>query len=135
MLIKLPKRPEEIFSNRTVLKCFWCAEVLEKLDTLPTNAVVYYILRTFADKVNNGGVLQYYLETNRSIYNHLYHCGNRLNHFAFTPFIAKVSRYCEREDEFKSDNDAEQTEFDESFDKEFYELDKKYNFEKVLKEY
>lgn len=135
MLIKLPKRPEEIFSNRTVLKCFLCAEILEELEVLPVNAVVYYILRTFADKMNNGGLVQYYLETNPSNYRYLYRCGNQLKHPAFTPFLEKVGRYCVYQAELRSDNDAEQTELDKSFEKEFYELDKKYNFEKVLKEY
>lgn len=135
MLIKLPKRPEEIFSNGTILKCFVCADMLQELEVLPVNAVVYYILRIFADKVNNGGLIQYYLETAPSNYRYLYRCGSQLKHPAFTPFFEKVGRYCVYQAELRFDNDVDQIELDESFEKEFYELDKKYNFEKVLKEY
>ncbi len=137
MLIKLPKRPDMIFANEHLFNYLLELERTQKLETLPLNVMVYYVLSTFASEVDNGGLMQYFANTSKHTYPYLRQCGEHLNHFAFSPFFAKVCDCFDHIDLVIFENDVEQAIIAEAerLDKAYYELDEKYDFEKVLNDF
>ena len=131
MLIKLPKRPDAIFANEHLFNYILELERTQKLETLPLNVMVYYVLSTFANEVDNGGLMQYFTNTSKQTYPYLRECAKHLNHFAFLPFFEEV---CNRFDGIDFENGIAESLVDEAerLDKIYYELDETYNFEKLL---
>ncbi len=131
MLIKLPKRPDAIFANEHLFNYILELERTQKLETLPLNVMVYYVLSTFANEVDNGGLMQYFTNTSRQIYPYLYQCARHLNHFAFLMFFGEL---CNCFDNVDFENGVAPTVITEAerLDKIYYELDKECDFEKLL---
>ena len=134
MQIKLPKRPDTIFHNEYLFNYILDLESKQKLEVLPPNLMVYYVLSTFANEVENGGVIQYFTNTSKLTYYLLRQCGALLAHFAFSPFIVKLCDYFDATDPSILESDIDQNMMDQSevLDHEFYELDKKYDFFRVI---
>ena len=129
MIIKLPKRTESIYNNEHLFNYLLELESTQKLDTLPVNLMVYHVLTTFANEVDNGGLEQYITNSSKQTYVYLRRCGELLEHPAFSTFISKVCDYFDAAPplniEFESD-------IIEALDQEFYCLDKEYGFSKVI---
>ena len=137
MIIKLPKRPDTIFANEHLFNYILELERTQKLETLPLNIMVYYVLRTFSDEINNGGLMQYLSNTSKQTYPYLRKCGECLNHSALSPFIAKVCDCFDLIDIATLEDDVDQAILNqaEQFDNEYYELDEKHDFEKVINDF
>lgn len=137
MIVKLPKQPDKIFENEYLFNYILELERMQKLETLSLNIMVYYVLRTFSDEINNGGLMQYFTNTSKQTYPFLRQCGGYLNHFAFSPFIAKVCDYFDLIDITTLEGDVDQAIFNqaERFDNEYYKLDERCDFEKVLTDF
>ena len=129
MIIKLPKRTESIYNNEHLFNYLLELERTQKLDTLPDNLMVYHVLTTFANEVDNGGVEQYITNSSKQTYVYLRKCGELLEHPAFSTYISKVCNYFDSvlplDREFESD-------VIEALDQEFYRLDKEHDFSKVI---
>lgn len=129
MIIKLPKRTESIYNNEHLFNYLLELERTQKLDTLPDNLMVYHVLTTFANEVDNGGVEQYITNSSKQTYVYLRKCGELLEHPAFSTYISKVCNYFNSvlplDREFESD-------VIEALDQEFYRLDKEHDFSKVI---
>ena len=137
MIVKLPKQPDKIFENEHLFNYILELERTQKLETLPLNIMVYYVLRTFSDEIDNGGLMQYFTNTSKQTYPFLRQCGGYLNHSAFSPFIAKVCDYFDLIDITILEDDVDQAIFNQAewFDNEYYKLDEKCDFEKVLNDF
>ena len=129
MIIKLPKRTESIYNNEHLFNYLLELERTQKLDTLPANLMVYHVLTTFENEVDNGGLEQYMTNSSKQTYVYLRKCGELLKHSAFSTYISKVCNYFDSvlplDREFESD-------VIEALDQEFYSLDKEYDFSKVI---
>lgn len=129
MIIKLPKRTESIYNNEHLFNYLLELERTQKLDTLPDNLMVYHVLTTFANEVDNGGVEQYITNSSKQTYVYLRKCGELLEHPAFSTCISKVCNYFDSvlplDREFESN-------VIEALDQEFYRLDKEHDFSKVI---
>ena len=129
MIIKLPQRTESIYNNEHLFNYLLELESTQKLDTLPVNLMVYHVLTTFANEVDNGGVEQYISNSSKQTYVYLRKCGELLEHPAFSTYISKVCDYFDAalplDLEFESD-------VIEALDQEFYRLDKEHDFSKAI---
>lgn len=137
MIIKLPKRPDSIFNNEHLFNYLLELERTQKLETLPDNLMVYYVFSTFANEVLNGGLMQYFKNTSKLTYVYLRQCGNLLNHDGFSPFISRMCDYFDSIIPIKFDSGVEQEvaiQID-SFDKEFYGLDEKFDSLKIIEKF
>ena len=129
MIIKLPKRTESIYHNDHLFNYLLELERTQKLDTLPDNLMVYHVLTTFANEVDNGGVEQYITNSSKQTYVYLRKCGELLEHPAFSTYISKVCNYFDSV--LPLDREFESVVI-EALDQEFYRLDKEHDFSKVI---
>ena len=137
MIIKLPKRPDSIFNNEHLFNYLLDLERNQKLEILPANLMVYYVLNTFINEVLNGGLTQYLTNSSKQTYIYLRQCGILLNHDAFTPFILRICDYFDSILPVDFDNDINQTIADQidAFDNQFYELDEKFDALKIAEKF
>lgn len=129
MIIKLPKRTESIYNNEHLFNYLLELERTQKLDTLPANLMVYHVLTTFANEVDNGGLEQYMTNSSKQTYVYLRKCGELLKHSAFSIYISKV---CDHFDAVLPLDLEIERDVTEALDQEFYRLDKEYDFSKVI---
>lgn len=129
MIIKLPKRTESIYNNEHLFNYLLELERTQKLDTLPDNLMVYHVLTTFANEVDNGGVEQYITNSSKQTYVYLRKCGELLKHSAFSIYISKV---CDHFDAVLPLDLEFERDVTEALDQEFYRLDKEHDFSKVI---
>ena len=129
MIIKLPKRTESIYNNEHLFNYLLELERTQKLDTLPANLMVYHVLTTFANEVDNGGLEQYMTNSSKQTYVYLRKCGELLKHSAFSIYISKV---CDHFDAVLPLDLEFERDITEALDQEFYRLDKEYGFSKVI---
>lgn len=129
MIIKLPKRTESIYNNEHLFNYLLELERTQKLDTLPANLMVYHVLTTFANEVDNGGLEQYMTNSSKQTYVYLRKCGELLKHSAFSIYISKV---CDHFDAVSPLDLEFERDVTEALDQEFYRLDKEHDFSKVI---
>ncbi len=129
MIIKLPKRTESIYHNDHLFNYLLELERTQKLDTLPANLMVYHVLTTFANEVDNGGLEQYMTNSSKQTYVYLRKCGELLKHSAFSIYISKV---CDHFDAVLPLDLEFERDVTEALDQEFYRLDKEHDFSKVI---
>lgn len=129
MIIKLPKRTESIYNNEHLFNYLLELERTQKLDTLPANLMVYHVLTTFANEVDNGGLEQYMTNSSKQTYVYLRKCGELLKHSAFSIYISKV---CDHFDAVLPLDLEFERDVTEALDQEFYRLDKEHDFSKVI---
>ena len=131
MIVKIPKRPDDIFVNEHLFNYLLELERIQKLETLPFNVMVYYVLSTFANEVDNGGLMQYFTNSSKHTYPYLYQCARHLNHPAFAMFFEEVCSCFENVD-FENDIAPTVIAEAERLDEIYYELDKECDFEKII---
>lgn len=129
MIIKLPKRTESIYNNEHLFNYLLELERTQKLDTLPANLMVYHVLTTFANEVDNGGLEQYMTNSSKQTYVYLRKCGELLKHSAFSIYISKV---CDHFDAVLPLDLEFERDVTEALDQEFYRLDEEHDFSKVI---
>lgn len=129
MIIKLPKKTESIYDNEHLFNYLLELESTQKLDTLPDNLMVYHVLTTFANEVDNGGLEQYMTNSSKQTYVYLRKCGELLKHSAFSIYISKV---CDHFDAVSPLDLEFERDVTEALDQEFYRLDKEHDFSKVI---
>ena len=137
MIIKLPKCPDSIFNNEHLFNYLLDLERKQKLDILPANLMVYYVFSTFVNEVLNGGLVQYFTNSNKLTYIHLRQCAILLNHEAFTPYVLEVCDYVDSIPPLDFDNEIDQAiaEQLDVFDNQFYELDEKFDALKIAEKF
>ena len=131
--VRLTKNPEYYLYTRNMFNYIVMLEDTGRLNELPKNLFVYYVVSLFADEVNNGGVEQYITNSSKNTYPFLRTCAENLAHNTITPYLYEL---CDYIDSFPPDTESEEFFVGlEPFSDRFFEIEKKHDFCKIALKY
>ncbi len=137
---KFPKNPSDFIYKEDVLNYIIDLEEKDSLDDLPENLLLYYVLATLINQVNNGGFAQYLTNHSGAGFPYIERVAKRLENAHVADLLNRFSHETKRYlGETKATDMDISDEFDDTLsalDDQFYELDEKYDIAKLnLKAY
>ncbi len=137
MKIKMLKDPQKMIFTESVYNYIVMLEDTGKLDMLPKNLFVYYVLFTLTNEVNNGGYDQYLSNSSKNTYRYLRKCAEYLDHEVLTPYIFEVCDFIDSSMPCDITEITDDAFFDRlsEFDNKFYDIDKKFDVFNLITNY
>jgi hypothetical protein len=137
---KYPKNPTDFFYKEDVLNYTIELEESNSLGELPENLLLFYILQTLIDEVNNGGFAQYLTNHSGVGFPYVNRAADRLENSEVADllkeFFAVTNRFLNGTPVTEIELTDEFEEVLEKLDARFFALDKQYDIEKLnLKAY
>lgn len=133
--LKLPKNPGDFLYKEEVTNYIMMLEDTGALAQLPENLLMYYVIDTLLNEVNNGGFSQYLTNSSVATYPYLTSAAARLEQpdvqYLLEEFVSETDKYRNGADISNLEISDEFDEILSRLDDAFYDLDEKYNIEKL----